>query len=70
MGCGKNGTFDKVPDLQQWAIITVQNSTINFSQEKEFTNSDNQLNKKVLGAFIAGWFSFSNVKPVLFCWNL
>ncbi len=22
MGCGKNGTFDKVPDLTQWAILT------------------------------------------------
>ncbi|MEO5944942.1 MAG: spheroidene monooxygenase, partial [Ferruginibacter sp.] len=24
MGSGKNGTFDKTPDLQQWAILTVQ----------------------------------------------
>lgn len=23
MGCGKNGTFDKTPDLQQWAVLTV-----------------------------------------------
>ncbi len=21
MGCGKNGTFDKIPDLQQWSIL-------------------------------------------------
>ena len=23
MGCGKNGTFDKVPDLKQWAIFSI-----------------------------------------------
>ncbi len=23
MGCGKNGTFDKTPDLQQWALLAV-----------------------------------------------
>lgn len=23
MGCGKNGTFDKTPDLQQWALLEV-----------------------------------------------
>lgn len=23
MGCGKNGSFDKVPDLQQWAVLIV-----------------------------------------------
>jgi hypothetical protein len=28
MGCGKNGTFDKVPDLRQWAILTVYNDAL------------------------------------------
>ncbi len=26
MGCGKNGTFDKIPDLQQWAVLTIHNT--------------------------------------------
>lgn len=29
MGCGKNGTFDKTPDLRQWAILTVYNGSSN-----------------------------------------
>ena len=29
MGCGKNGTFDKKPDLNQWAILTVRPSREN-----------------------------------------
>lgn len=27
MGTGRNGTFDKVPDLQQWAILTATDSS-------------------------------------------
>jgi hypothetical protein len=37
MGCGKNGTFDKNPDWQQWGILTVNQLpevTINSNQEK------------------------------------
>jgi hypothetical protein len=26
MGTGKNGSFDKTPDLKQWAILTVENT--------------------------------------------
>ena len=28
MGCGKNGTFDKIPDLRQWALLTIQKSAV------------------------------------------
>ncbi len=29
LGCGKNGTFDKSPDWQQWALLTINNTAIN-----------------------------------------
>ncbi len=50
MGTGRNGTFDKIPDLQQWAILSVFDET--FSKE-----NDDHLNK-IYGNFIAGWFRF------------
>ena len=43
MGCGKNGTFDKKPDLNQWAIITAHKSGIDA-------------NKSLYGTFINRWF--------------
>lgn len=58
LGCGKNGTFDKVPDLQQWGILTVR------SLEFEVHNSENSsgnvfsLMKDLYGSFIAHWFRF------------
>lgn len=35
MGSGKNGTFDKEPDLRQWAILTVSidNDSENFTKQ-------------------------------------
>jgi hypothetical protein len=44
MGCGKNGTFDKIPDLNQWAIMLVH-------KEKLVENT----NASVLGKFISIW---------------
>jgi hypothetical protein len=51
MGCGKNGTFDKHPDWQQWGIITVNKNSIDISDEKGLT-------KKLYGSFIAAWLHF------------
>lgn len=42
MGCGKNGTFDKKPDLNQWAIITAYRPGI-------------AENKSLYGKFIDNW---------------
>ncbi len=53
MGCGKNGTFDKTPDWQQWAILTVQKSN-NFSFDDDTTND------LILGKFVAKWLAFFN----------
>ncbi len=43
MGCGKNGTFDKTPDLQQWCILFTNNSLVNNPTT-------------LLGGFINAWF--------------
>ncbi len=52
MGCGKNGTFDKVPDLRQWAILCVHRR--DFSKEgnvKEWPVEN-------YGRFIGAWIRF------------
>lgn len=51
MGCGKNGTFDKTPDWQQWSILTVQKNVHSSIDEKE-------TNEIILGKFIGKWLSF------------
>jgi len=45
MGSGKNGTFDKVPDWQQWALLIVQKDT-----------QENNIEKPAFGAFINNWY--------------
>ena len=52
MGSGKNGTFDKTPDWQQWAILTVQQQDA-ADIESAFPN-----NKILLGGFISSWMKF------------
>jgi hypothetical protein len=65
MGSGKNGTFDKVPDLQQWAVMTVQGSPASMWDEVEGLDRSISTNpaavlREVLGNFIANWLSFFN----------
>ncbi len=62
MGSGKNGTFDKTPDLQQWAILSVQHEAPAFLNIKEGTDLPGELNKKLYGFFIAKWFTVFNCK--------
>jgi hypothetical protein len=45
MGSGKNGSFDKTPDLKQWAILTVHSEP--SPVESSFS--------KLYGSFIGGW---------------
>ena len=52
LGSGKNGTFDKTPDWQQWAIFTVTKENENIENLK----ADHL--KKCYGNFIAKWFLF------------
>ncbi len=49
MGTGKNGTFDKVPDFNQWAILCVYKENQNHS-----TSAFNPID--LLGRFIKNWF--------------
>ncbi len=53
MGSGKNGTFDKSPDWQQWAILTVQTEVTSAGY-----NGENLCQRQLLGGFINGWFKF------------
>ncbi|MEJ7680006.1 MAG: spheroidene monooxygenase [Segetibacter sp.] len=52
LGCGKNGTFDKVPDLQQWAILIITNK----NDQTDYHSSFNY--KNIYGGFIANWWKF------------
>lgn len=53
MGCGKNGSFDKQPDWQQWSILTVTNIEID-------TINDKLIQQQLHGKFIANWLKFFN----------
>jgi hypothetical protein len=57
MGSGKNGTFDKTPDWQQWAILTVSNK--NFDEISALDKSISILNK-FYGNFINKWIKLFN----------
>ncbi len=52
LGCGKNGTFDKIPDLQQWGILIVHGSEFIVKplrlESKSFMN-------ELYGSFITNW---------------
>ncbi len=52
LGCGKNGTFDKVPDLQQWAILIITNKNDHNIYRSFFDY------KKLYGSFISHWWEF------------
>ena len=53
LGCGKNGTFDTVPDLRQWGILLVTDKTTDLIE-----NSATVHEKKLYGSFIYNWWSF------------
>lgn len=52
MGTGKNGTFDKVPDLSQWSILV--------------TYTDDLTHEEQLGRFICKWFDLFCKKQTFF----
>lgn len=57
LGCGKNGTFDKHPDWQQWGILTAHvANTVN--QESNI--------KKLYGSFIHSWLKLFNCEVCTF----
>ena len=58
LGCGKNGTFDKHPDWQQWGILTVH-------PEDVFQNDFPSI-KDLYGGFINRWFRLFNCETCTF----
>lgn len=38
MGCGKNGSFDIIPDIQQWALLTVSTGSTEEKIQLNFIN--------------------------------
>ncbi len=58
MGCGKNGTFDKVPDWRQWALLQV------WSLESEDWNQNTQTpvsiphTSGITPDFLLSWWKF------------
>jgi len=60
MGSGKNGSFSKTPDWQQWAILVELNTTVNPNLTLT------QLLKQVTGKRIFNWLRFFNCETCLF----
>lgn len=58
MGSGKNGSFDAVPDLQQWAIFFV-------NKDEVITQSIDEQIETCLGSFIKNYLSFFNCEKFL-----
>lgn len=52
LGCGKNGTFDKVPDLRQWAVLLVATKHNQNIHPSTFDY------KNIYGSFICNWWNF------------
>ncbi|MBC7889794.1 MAG: spheroidene monooxygenase [Ferruginibacter sp.] len=55
MGCGKNGSFDKHPDWQQWGIFAVSNEATGIAGA-----TDKDVIKLLYGPFISNWLRFFN----------
>lgn len=64
MGTGKNGSFDKTPDLSQWAILVIDhpqfaNPTSDWQSPVGEAEAANFLENRY-GKFIAAWWRFFN----------
>ncbi|MGC4103406.1 spheroidene monooxygenase [Ferruginibacter sp.] len=64
MGSGKNGSFDKRPDLQQWAIFSVSNIKFKHVQLKNYRGE--LLIQKLYGKFISRWLSAFNCETITY----
>jgi len=58
MGCGKNGTFDKTPDVRQWAILVVHEKQANNAND--ISPESKHFETAHYGAAIAWWWKFFN----------
>jgi heme-degrading monooxygenase HmoA len=64
MGSGKNGSFDKRPDWQQWAILSVSKSRYKQVQLKHY--AADILLYKLYGAFITRWVKLFNCQTITY----
>ena len=64
MGSGKNGSFDKKPDFQQWAIMSVSNIRFKEVQLKNYRGE--LLIQKLYGHFISRWISLFNCETATY----
>lgn len=55
LGCGKNGTFDKTPDLRQWGIIAVHRTLPEVK-----TDNKDQFHQQVYGSTLYHWWKTFN----------
>lgn len=53
LGCGKNGTFSKVPEWRQWGVLMVTTKLEEVNLAKPDINYT-----KLYGSFIANWWKF------------
>ncbi len=64
LGCGKNGTFDKKPDWQQWGILSVHSSEFAIDKPSSLTQ-DTEL-RSLYGSFIGKWFRLFKCETATF----
>jgi len=57
LGSGKNGTFDKRPDWQQWGILAVSSGQLAVGSMEPSKSEQLSLYREIYGSFIAGWMS-------------
>ncbi len=64
MGSGKNGSFDKSPDFQQWAIVSTSNLRFKEVQIKHYESTI--LINKLYGSFIRNWINFFKCETITY----
>ncbi|MCU0403567.1 MAG: spheroidene monooxygenase [Chitinophagaceae bacterium] len=65
MGSGKNGTFDKTPDLRQWGMLCIFPEGY-FPKNAEKINAHDEILEKAYGKFIKGWIKIFKGKSTTF----
>ena len=55
LGSGRNGTFDRRPDWQQWGILAVGNTELTVGSMESYDGDNKTFYKQLYGSFIAGW---------------
>ena len=64
MGSGKSGSFDKTPDWQQWALLSVSN--LKFKKVQLIHYPPNVLLYKLYGSFISKWIDLFNCQTITY----